>query len=106
MDFDEIDWKKVRITLKLLRFNLPAAVNEVLKQYTAQKDETMVQAGTNLLKKYQKWVINNFETPEMDIALRMLFDEYVDENDDDECFASDKRKKILDCITEYLSEKN
>ena len=105
MDFDTIDWKKVRITLKLLKLNLPAALDEVLSQYTAKKDETMVEASANLLKKYHIWIMNNFETPEMDIALRMLFEEYLDENDDEEYFSSDKGKKIMEYITGYLSEK-
>ena len=109
MDFDTIDWKKVKIILKLLKFNLPDAVEDVVKRYAAQNDSAMVQAGTSLLNKYHSWLITNFETPEMDIALRMLFDEYAEEREYEEEISSfykkEKNNQFVDKVTKYLFEK-
>ena len=84
MDLDAIDWKKAGIILRMLKYNLPDALEEKMSQYKAEDNQEMIQAVNNLLNRYQGWMVKNFETPEMDIALRLMFDECVESNEIEE----------------------
>ena len=104
MDFDTIDWTKVGAILKLLKFNLADAVENAIKQYTAENNQEMIQVGNNLLNRYQVWLVSNFESPEMDIALRMLFDEYLDENEEEHSFADNGKQFFSGKENELISK--
>ena len=78
MDLDAIDWKKAGIILKILKYNLPDTLEELMNQYKAEDNQEMIQSINSLLNRYQNWLAKNFETPEMDVALRLMFDECVE----------------------------
>jgi len=98
MDLDAIDWKKAGIILRMLKYNLPDALEEKMSQYKAEDNQEMIQAVNNLLNRYQGWMVKNFETPEMDIALRLMFDECVESNEIEEgSFINDELvKKVFE----------
>lgn len=76
---DDIDWGKVDSIRKIFQSQLIEDVRNLLKK----KEEAAVNAEPDMemaicagiLRKYEKWLYENFDTREMDIVLRMLFEE-------------------------------
>lgn len=102
-NIEDIDWGIVDAARSLFQSDLIENINNFLKEkkeasvVNAEPDEEMIMAA-GILRRYDNWLSENFETKEMNIALRMLFEHSCSIFSDNRELTADERV-FLDNVT-------